>query len=215
MTFRNRTEAGQALGDALAPVLAPPFVVGAIPRGGVAVALPLVERFRARLALVYASKLTAHVAPEFAFGALDEDGVAHVDAESVARLGLSPEDVERAKGRVSGEIQRRMAAYGAPPLGRHLPGPGVVLVDDGLATGLTMRVAVAYARRHGARDVTVAAPCASAQAAREFERTADRFVSLVVDPEFQAVGQYYVDFTPVSDDEVVAMLARAATASPA
>jgi predicted phosphoribosyltransferase len=213
MTFRDRTEAGRALGDALAPVLAPAFVVGAIPRGGVAVALPLVERFRAPLALVYASKLTAPAAPEFAFGALDEDGQAHVDAPSVALLGLSPEDVDRVKGQVRGEIQRRMAAYGAPPLGTYLPGPGVVLVDDGLATGLTMRVALAYARRHGARDVTVAVPCASAPATREFERAADRFVALVVDLEFQAVGQYYVDFAPVSDDDVLAMLARASTAA--
>src|SRR5881409_1081519 len=103
MTFRNRAAAGLALADALAPVLARPFVVGAIPRGGVTVALPLVERFHAPLALVYASKLTSPVAPEFAFGALDEDGEAHVEAESVAMLGLSPEDVEQAKeiGRAS------------------------------------------------------------------------------------------------------------------
>ena len=130
-------------------------------------------------------------------------------------LGLSPADVEEAKARVRGEIQRRMAEYGAPSLGAQLPGPGVVLIDDGLATGLTMRVALAYARRHGARDVTVAVPCASAQAAREFERAADRFVGLVVDPAFQAVGQYYLDFSPVPDDEVRAMLARAGTASAA
>jgi len=213
MTFRDRTDAGRLLADALVPAPAPPFVVGAIPRGGVTVALPLVERFRAPLTLVYAGKLTAAVAPEFAFGALDEDGEAHVEAESVAMLGLSPADVEEAKARVRGEIERRMAAYGAPSLGAQLPGPGVVLVDDGLATGLTMRVALAYARRHGAREVTVAVPCASAQAAREFERAADRFVGLVVDPAFQAVGQYYLDFSPVPDDEVRAMLARAGTAS--
>jgi predicted phosphoribosyltransferase len=213
MKFRDRTDAGRALADALAPGPAPPFVVGAIPRGGVTVALPLVERFRAPLALVYAGKLTATFAPEFAFGALDTDGEAHVEAESVLTLGLSPMDVEAAKARVRGEIQRRMAAYGASSLGAYLPGPGVVLVDDGLATGLTMRVALTYARRHGARDVTVAVPCAAAQAAREFERAADRFVSLVVDPEFRAVGQYYLDFSPVSDDEVRALLARAATAS--
>ena len=213
MTFRDRTDAGRLLADALVPAPAPPFVVGAIPRGGVTVALPLVERFRAPLTLVYAGKLTAAVAPEFAFGALDADGEAHVEAESVAMLGLSPADVEEAKARVRGEIERRMAAYGAPSLGAQLPGPGVVLVDDGLATGLTMRVALAYERRHGAREVTVAVPCASAQAAREFERAADRFVGLVVDPAFQAVGQYYLDFSPVPDDEVRAMLARAGTAS--
>src|SRR5439155_467166 len=131
MTFRNRAAAGLALADALAPVLAPPFVVGAIPRGGVTVALPLVERFHAPLALVYASKLTSPVAPEFAFGALDEDGEAHVEAESVAMLGLSPEDVEQAKARVGGEIQRRMASYGAPPLVAHLSGPGEVVVGAG------------------------------------------------------------------------------------
>lgn len=215
MNFRDRADAGRALADALVPAPTPPFVVGAIPRGGVTVALPLVERFRVPLALVYAGKLTASVAPEFAFGALDEDGEAHVEAASVAMLGLTPAEVEQVKARVRGEIQRRMAAYGAPSLGAHLPGPGVVLVDDGLATGLTMRVALAYARRHGARDVTVAVPCASDQAAREFERAADRFVSLVVDPEFRAVGQYYLDFSPVPDDEVRAMLARAGTASPA
>jgi len=215
MTFRDRTDAGRLLADALVPAPAAPFVVGAIPRGGVTVALPLVERFRAPLTLVYAGKLTAAVAPEFAFGALDADGEAHVEAESVAMLGLSPADVEEAKARVRGEIERRMAAYGAPSLGAQLPGPGVVLVDDGLATGLTMRVALAYARRHGAREVTVAVPCASAQAAREFERAADRFVGLVVDPAFQAVGQYYLDFSPVPDDEVRAMLARAGTASAA
>src|SRR5881628_81358 len=144
MTFRDRADAGRALADALVPTPAPPFVVGAIPRGGVTVALPLVEWFRAPLALVYAGKLTAAGAP-------DEDGEAYVKAESVAMLGLSPAEVEQAKARVRGEIQRRMAAYGARSLGAHLPGPGVVLVDDGLATGLTMRVALAYAPRHGAR----------------------------------------------------------------
>src|SRR5438094_124645 len=100
MTFRDRADAGRALADALVPTPAAPFVVGAIPRGGVTVALPLVERFRAPLALVYAGKLTAAVAPEFAFGALDEDGEAYVKAESVAMLGLSPAEVEQAKARV-------------------------------------------------------------------------------------------------------------------
>src|SRR5437667_11674137 len=199
MTFRDRADAGRALADALVPTPAPPFVVGAIPRGGVTVALPLVERFRAPLALVYAGKLTAAVAPEFAFGALDEDGEALVEAESVAMLGLSPADVEEAKARVRGEIERRMAAYGAPSLGAQLPGPGVVLVDDGLATGLTMRVALAYARRHGAREVTVAVPCASAQDAGEFERAADRYVRVVVDPALPAVGHYNRRLSHVTD----------------
>jgi predicted phosphoribosyltransferase len=71
-----------------------------------------------------------------------------------------------------------------------------------------MGAAVAYARRHGAREITVAVPCASLQAASRFQREADRFVSLIVDPMFMAVGSYYYDFAPVHDDEVTAMLAR-------
>ncbi len=209
MRFRDRAQAGRELAEALAPVLKPPAVVAGIPRGGVSVALPIVERFRLPLTVVYARKLTAPIAPEFAFGAIDEDGHAIVDSRSVAMLGLSPDDVERAKERVSNEIRRRMTTYGVPALGHHLPGAAVVLVDDGLATGLTMRAALEYARRHGAREIVVAVPCASEAAAREFERAADRFVSLVVDPDFAAVGQYYVDFSPVSDEEVIAMLARA------
>ena len=209
MRFHNRVEAGKKLAEALVPVLKPPCVIAGIPRGGVATAMPIVERFHLPLTVVYARKLTAPVAPEFAFGAIDEDGQTILEQRSVAMLGLSAADVERAKERVAKEIRRRMTTYGVPALAHYLPGTAVVLVDDGLATGLTMRAALAYARRHGAREIIVAVPCASASAAAEFERTADRFVSLVVDPDFQAVGQYYDDFSPVSDDEVIEMLTAA------
>jgi predicted phosphoribosyltransferase/dienelactone hydrolase len=211
MRFRDRSEAGRRLAESLVSVLKPPCVVAGIPRGGVAVALPIVERFHLPLTVVYARKLTAPAAPEFAFGAIDEDGHTIVQAASVALLGLSPAEVEEAKARVSKEIQRRMATYGVPALERYLPDAAVVLVDDGLATGLTMRSALEYARRHGAREVIVAVPCASTSAAREFERAADRFVSLLVDPDFMAVGEYYDEFSPVTDDEVIAMLADAAS----
>lgn len=205
--FQDRRAAGVALASELATVIDPArTVVAGIPRGGIAVAVPIVERFAVPLAVVYARKLTAPQAPEFAFGALDEDGQMLADPRSMAMLGLTPQDVERARTRVAGEIRRRMSLYEAPPLADFLPDRDVVLVDDGLATGLTMRAAVVYARRHGARQITVAVPCASASAAERFRREADRVVSLVVDEAFEAVGAYYVDFSPVSDDEVVAML---------
>ncbi|MBI3031228.1 MAG: alpha/beta fold hydrolase [Candidatus Rokubacteria bacterium] len=209
MVFRDRAEAGGALAGELAPLIAGPCVVAAIPRGGVAVALPIVVRLRAPLTVAYARKLTAPFAPEFAFGALDEDGRMVLEPESVAGLGLGPDDVEKAKARVWAEIQRRMTLYRVPPLSHHLPGAAVVLVDDGLATGLTMRAALEYARRHGAREITVAVPCAAMEAAERFRRAADRFLSLIVDEAFTAVGTYYDDFSPVTDEDVVAMLARA------
>jgi putative phosphoribosyl transferase len=209
MRFRDRADAGRKLAAALGPILKPPCVIAGIPRGGVAVALPIAEQFHVPLTVVYARKLTAPIAPECAFGAIDEDDHALVEARSVELLELSPPDIERAKDKVSKEIRRRMETYGAPALAHYLPDAAVVLVDDGLATGLTMRAALQYARRHGAREVIVAVPCASEPAAREFEQTADHFVSLLVDPDFMAVGQYYSDFSPVSDDEVIAMLTDA------
>ncbi len=215
MEFLDRADAGTKLAEALEPILKPPCVIAGIPRGGVAVALPIVERFRLPLTVVYARKLTAPISPEFAFGAIDEDGHTIVESRSVAMLGLTPADVERAKERVSKEIRRRMTTYGVPALAHYLPNAAVVLVDDGLATGLTMRAALECARRHGAREIIVAVPCASEPAAREFVHAADRFVSLLVDPDFRAVGQYYADFSPVSDEQVIAMLAGARKAAAA
>ena len=131
------------------------------------------------------------------------------DPAIVAELELTANEIEQARRRVSDEIHRRMLAYRMPPFAHFLsPGRSLILVDDGLATGLTMKAALAYARRHGAEDITVAVPCASARAAVYFRKAADRFVSLIVDEDFSAVGQYYAAFAPVRDEEVVTMLFR-------
>lgn len=207
--FQNRTEAGRLLAEELAPLISRPAVVAAIPRGGVVVALPIATTLELPLTVVYARKLISPVAPELAFGALDEDGEMLVEEGVVRLLGLRPQDVEEAKTRTAAEIRRRMASYRVPPLAHYLPACDVVLVDDGLATGLTMRAAVAYARRHGARTIVVATPCASATAAQRFRREADHFVSLIVDEFFAAVGNYYIDFGQISDEEVLDILAVA------
>ena len=207
--FQDRTDAGRKLAAELAAKIHGPATVAAIPRGGIVVAAPIAEHLHAPLAVVYARKLTSRVSPELAFGALDEDGQALLEPEIVADLQLTPDEVERAKRRVWEEIRRRMIAYAVPALAHFLaPGLSLVLVDDGLATGLTMKAALAYARRHGAQDITVAVPCASARAAAYFHRTADRFVSLIVDEDFMAVGRYYEDFSPVTDEEVIATVSR-------
>jgi putative phosphoribosyl transferase len=156
--FKDRTEAGEQLAERLLSLLARPFVIAAIPRGGIAVALPIVERLQRPLAIVHACKLTAPAAPELAFGALDEDGQATVDRQTVARLKLGPEVIASAKVRVEAEIRRRIALYKAHPLAQYLPGPEVILLDDGMHTRLTMHAAVSYARRHVAREITVSVP---------------------------------------------------------
>ncbi len=213
LTFLDRADAGRKLADALVPLISPPFVVGAIPRGGVAVALPIVERTGAPLTAVHARRLTSALAPEFAFGALDEDDEAIVNEQAVSVLGLSRDDIESTAALVAMDLHGRIALYEAPSLTRFLPGAAVVIVDDGLATGLTMRAAIRYARRHGAREIVVAVPCASPDAAARCRQEADCLVALVVDPEFCAVGAYYTDFSPVDDDEVMLMLDRARACS--
>jgi len=213
--FQDRTAAGERLAERLQTLLARPCVIAAIPRGGVAVALPIVERLKRPLAIVQACKLTTSVAPGVAFGALDEDGQATIDGEVVARLRLGTDDIVSIEARVEAEMRRRAALYKARGLVQYLPGPDVVLVDDGLATGLTMRAAVSYVRRLGAREVTVAVPCASEAAATRFrnEAEADRFVSMIVGDAFGAVGGYYADFTKLTDEQVSDMITRAGAAA--
>ncbi len=206
--FKDRTTAGEQLAGRLQSLLARPCVIAAIPRGGVAVAMPIVERLQRPLAIVHACKLTSPTAPELAFGALDEDGHATIDRETVGRLNLGAKDIESVKVRVGAEIGRRISLYKARLLAQYLPGQDVMLVDDGLATGLTMRAAVTYARRLGAREVTVAVPCASQAAAARFREEADRFVSLIVGDVFGAVGGYYTDFATLTDDDVSTMITR-------
>lgn len=213
MRFEDRAQAGRDLALRLAGLLPQPRVVGAIPRGGVAVGLPLARALAVPLVVVNAHKLTSPLAPEFAFGAIDEDGDVLLDAVSVAELGLGPDDIERSRLAAWNAMQPRVAREQVSRLAAWLPG-AAVLVDDGIATGLTMRAAVRHARRHGATTVVVAAPCASDEAARRLRLEADRFVCPVVDPAFEAVGSYYADFSQVSEEEMNALLACAARDRP-
>jgi putative phosphoribosyl transferase len=207
--FQDRTAAGERLAERLQTLLARPCVIAAIPRGGVAVALPIVARLKRPLAVVQAYKLMTPAAPEVAFGALDEDGRATIDSDAVARLELGANEIESIRARVEAEMRRRATLYKARPLAEYLPGLDVVLVDDGLATGLTMHAAVHYVRRLGAREVTVAVPCASETAAARFRDDADRFVSLIVGDVLGAVGGYYADFAKLTDEQVAAMITLA------
>jgi putative phosphoribosyl transferase len=209
MRFDDRAHAGRELARRVVDLRPRPRVVGAIPRGGVAVGLPLAEALAVPLVEVNAHKLTSEFAPEFAFGAIDEDGEVLLDPVSVAQLGLGPDEIEAARRAAWSRMRTRIERPRETRLDAWLPG-SAVLVDDGLATGLTMQAALRYARRHGAFPLVVAAPCASADAARALEHEADGFLCPLVDPEFDAVGSYYDDFSQLSDEETDALLARAA-----
>jgi len=208
--YADRAEAGHVLAAELAGTIQPPCVVAGIPRGGVIVALPIAVRFGCPLAVSFVRKVSLESAPELAAGVIDEDGHFEADPLVLRSLGATDADLDAARARVLREIARQKAAFRAPDLRALLPGALAVLVDDGLATGWTMRAAIALARRHGAGRIVVAVPYAADSTAHEIESRADALVCPWVDDAFYAVGAGYVDFGATGDDEVREALARAA-----
>ena len=207
--YPDRTAAGRVLAEEVRPFVPGGGVVVGIPRGGAVVAAALAEPLRLPMTLVHVRKIALARSPELAIGAMDEDGHALVDEALVRLLHGGQRETAAARERARIELERQRRLYAAPPvsvLGRNAT---VVLVDDGLATGATMRAALHYVRRHGARRVIVAVPCASEDTARALEHEAERLVCPWIDPGFGAVGEHYEDFAPVSDSEVLTALARA------
>lgn len=214
MRFRDRTHAGRLL--AALPALHDPAlrdaVVAAIPRGGIPVALPLAQALGVPVSTIGVRKVGAPDQPEYAMGAVAEGGVDVVDAGTVRALRVGDVALRRAIDRAHAELTDRatlMAAYAAPA---DLRGRAVVVVDDGLATGLTDLAAVRALRARGAERVVLAAPVASRPAVRMLQREADAVVCVLTPAasEFAAVGRWYVDFDPVADDEALALLTAAA-----
>lgn len=201
--FRDRRDAGRRLAGAMGSyAYLPGVIVLGIPRGGVVVAAEVARVLGVPLDIVVAGKLGAPGNPEYAVGAVDADGTVTRDARSaVSEEYLSPVIEER-----RAEIARRLEAYRGtrPPL--NVQNGTVLLVDDGVATGLTVRAAIGYLRRHGARRIVVAAPVMPPETAAALGEVADEIVALEAPRSFSAVGQFYNDFSQTSDTEVVGLL---------
>jgi predicted phosphoribosyltransferase len=170
----------------------------------VPVALPVAQLLDAPLTLIMVRKLGVPGHEEYAFGAIGEDGSLVLDEATVRAVGLDESAIEQVKSREEGELKRRALAYGIPaPL--DFAGRTVIIVDDGLATGATMRAAVDVARHRGASQIVVAVPVAASAPARDLESRA-QVVALETPPGFRAVGLHYREFPQVSDDEVTRAL---------
>jgi len=203
--FRDRTEAGERLAQALERWAGEDVIVLALPRGGVEVALPVAERLGAPLDVLVSRKLGAPMQPELGFGAVSEGGAIWVDEEATRALGLGPQVIEAIESREREELQRRVRAYrGGRPL--NLEGRTVLLVDDGVATGGTMRAAIRAARALGAARVIVAVPVAAPESAAEIRREVDEWVCLQEPSELWAIGVWYRSFPQLDDDRVLEML---------
>jgi predicted phosphoribosyltransferase len=212
MHFQHRREAGQRLGAHLQAVLGPrdDVVVLGIPRGGVVVARPVAEALRAPLDVIIPRKIGAPGNPELAIGAVAAAGagdIVVVDERSLKWMEVPEAYVREEAARQRQEIERRQAVYrqGRAPL--PVEGRTVVVVDDGLATGLTARAALSALERLGPREVVLAVPVAPKETVAEFRARGLRIEALETPAPFIAVGRFYADFEPVEDEEVLAVLA--------
>lgn len=210
--FANRVEAGHMLAQSLANYgmggdrAGRRAVVLGIPRGGVVVASEVARALSLPLDVVVATKVAAPGNPEYAVGAVAPDG--EVLANPVA--GVLADEVRRLAGPAHAKSVHELAMFraGLPPM--DLEGRTAIVVDDGLATGLTALAAVQYLRRVGAEEVVLAVPVAAPSAASALRPYVDELVVLDASPGFSAVGQYYASFGQTEDAEVLALLAQAA-----
>lgn len=206
--FLDRADAGRRLAAAVALLASTDPVVLGLPRGGVPVAFEVAEALGAPLDVLVVRKLGAPRQPELAIGALAEGGETLVDTSCARRVGADEAAVDAAMARETHQIQRGVALFrGGRPL-RDLAGRDVIVVDDGLATGLTAEVALRVIRRRAPRTLTLAVPVGAADSVARLRLVADEMVCLLVPDHFLAVGTWYRRFGQTSDEEVISLLSQ-------
>lgn len=204
--FQNREEAGKLLGKALRQRYAHrDGILFAIPRGGVVVGFYAAQELNIPLDVVIPKKIGAPSNPEFALGAVMEDGTVFVNP-SVPKNPLSQAHINAEAGKKINEIKTKMTLYRGEKPYPDIKHKVVFVVDDGIATGSTVFAVVHYFKKQKPRKIVVSIPVAPTDTIKRLQRVADDMMCLHVPDSFFAVGQFYVDFHQVSDDEVIHFL---------
>jgi predicted phosphoribosyltransferase len=212
--FRDRRAAGRRLAEELRGYAGRgDVVVLGLPRGGVPVAYEVAERLHAPLDVFLVRKLGVPGHEELAMGAIASGGIVVANEDLIAQLDVSRAAFERAVERETRELERRELAYRGGRARPELRGRVAIVVDDGLATGATMRAAVEALRRLEPARIVVAVPTAAGETRRDFERIVDEVACASTPHPFQAVGLWYEDFTPTTDEEVRELLERSRSGS--
>jgi putative phosphoribosyl transferase len=206
--FFDRREAGRALADLLVSYRNTDAVVLGLPRGGVIVATEVAFGLGLPLDIIVVLKLGLPVMPEVAMGAIAEGAVDYLNRDLIERCGVTDDEVDGVERIQRGILESRSSLFRHGRTRVDLNGRTAIVVDDGIATGATARVACQSARKRGARDVVLAAPVAASDTIDTFTE-ADSIACCIVVPHFAAVGDHYVQFPQVTNDEVIAELDRA------
>jgi predicted phosphoribosyltransferase len=212
--FDDRHQAGRLLGAAVAKLGLQNVMVLAIPRGGVVVAEEVATILNAPLDLVVTRKIGAPDNPEYAIGAVTQDGEPVVDEAIIDSLGISREYVKREAARKAEEVKERIRNYRGDRPYPSFVGRSVVLVDDGIATGYTTMAAILSLRRQNPAHIVLATPIAPEETLTKLSNLVDRVVCLGTPKDFYAVGQFYRVFDQVDDAQVREILGKSWRASP-
>ena len=199
------------MGQRLQHLRGPEAVVLGLPRGGVEVAAEVAAALAAPLDVIMVRKLGVPSQPELAMGAIGEGGVRIVLPETVRRAGVTPDELAAVEVRERAELQRRAQRFRGDRPRIPLAGRTAVVVDDGIATGSTARVACKVARALGAARIVLAVPVAPRGWVRGMPDAADDFIALLTPAALQAIGVWYSDFSQTSDEQVIACLRGAVT----
>jgi predicted phosphoribosyltransferase len=211
MPYRDRTEAGRQLAVELAGYAnRPDVIVLALPRGGVPVAFEVARALHAPLDVFLVRKLGVPGHEELAMGAIASGGVRVLNEEVVRKLAIAPWVVDRVAAQEQQELERREHLYRGDRPPPEVRGRIAILVDDGLATGSTMRAAVAALRKLGPARIVVAVPVGAPETCSEFQQEADEAICAETPDPFYAVGLWYEDFSQTTDAEVHDLLLQAA-----
>jgi predicted phosphoribosyltransferase len=208
--FKDRTEAGKLLARNLQRyAYRPDVLVLALPRGGVPVAFEVARSLHVPLDVFIVRKLGVPGHEELAMGAIASGGIRVLNDDVIGQLGIADDAITTVAAQEQEELERRERVYRGEQPAPDVKGRVTILVDDGIATGSTMRAAVTALRQRGPARIVVAAPTVAEATCRELQREADEIEAVIIPEIFYGVGQWYEDFTQTSDEEVKGLLEQA------